>query len=85
MSELRKVDVAYTSGHWFADTPDRGEPIDCGDLAGLIKAVQRAQPAETLLFVIDQSTVEGDEEAEWQLLHAAEKSGALVISSVQEF
>jgi hypothetical protein len=85
MNEPHKVDVVCTGGHWFADVLDVRDPIDCGNLAELIKAVQQARPDETLLFVVDQSTVEGDEEAEWQLLQAAEKSGALVISSVQEF
>ncbi|HEY0146450.1 MAG: hypothetical protein WDN29_08685 [Methylovirgula sp.] len=85
MDEPRRVDVVYTGGHWFADVRQIMKPIDRSNLAELIKAVQRSQPGDALLFVVDQSTVEGDEEAEWQLLHAAEKSGALVISSVQEF
>jgi hypothetical protein len=76
-----RVNVACTDGHWFADMPNVGEPIDSGTLAGLIKAVQRSRGDEVLTFVVDRSTIDGDEDAEWQFLQASGKSGALVISS----
>jgi hypothetical protein len=86
MIESRKVDVAYTDGHWLAEVaPDYDEPLDCRTLQKLIDLVQREWPDQSLIFVVDQATVEGDSHAEAQFLDASEKSGALVISSVQEF
>ncbi len=81
MIEPLRVNVACTDGHWFADIPDVRQPIDSGNLAGLIKAVQRSRPDDVLTFVVDRSTIDGDEDAEWQFLQASAKSGALVISS----
>lgn len=86
MNEPRKVDVAFTDGRWLAEVgPYYDEPLECGTLQQVIDAVQRDWPDQSLLFVVDQSTVAGYAEAEGQLLQASEKSGALVISSVQEF
>lgn len=51
----------------------------------LIAAVQSALPSEPLLFVVDHATIEHHLDAEAQLLEASEKSGALIIGSVQEF
>ncbi len=86
MSEPCKVEIAYTDGHWFADFSPRGdETMDCGSLLLLIKEAQNAKPDETLLFVVDQSTIQGHADAEAQFFNASEKSGAMVISSVQEF
>jgi hypothetical protein len=42
-------------------------------------------PDEALLSVIDYTTIEYHLDAESQLIEAAEKSGAMVISSAQEF
>lgn len=86
LSEARKIDVAYTDGHWLAEVaPDFDEPFDCESLAALIAAVRQAWPDEALLFVVDQSTVEGYADAEAQLLEASEQGTEQVISSVQEF
>lgn len=86
MSTPKKIDVAYTDGHWWAEiTPDYEEPPDCESLLTLIEAVQRDWPDQEILFVVDQSTINGYPNAEAQLLEAVKKSDALVISSVQEF
>ncbi|QAY96731.1 hypothetical protein CWB41_14140 [Methylovirgula ligni] len=86
MPEPRKIDVAYSDGHWLAEVaPDFDEPFDCESLQRLIEAVQRERPDEPLLFIVDWTTIEGYPDAELQLLDAGEKSGAMVISSVQEF
>ncbi len=86
MVEPRRIDVVYADGHWLAQgEPDPESEFDCGSLMQLIKAVQRALPDDVLLFVIDYLTIEYYVDAESQFLEAAEKSGALVISSVQEF
>jgi hypothetical protein len=85
MNEPRRVDVAYTDGHWWADiTPGYEEPPDCDSLQKLIEAVQRDLPDQALLFIVDQATIDGYPAAEAQLLEANEKSGAMVISSVHE-
>jgi hypothetical protein len=86
MNDPRKVDVAYVDGRWLAEVaPDYDEPLECGTFQELIDAVQRDWPDLALVFVFDRSTIEGSADAEAQLLEASEKSGALVISSVQEF
>jgi hypothetical protein len=86
MAELRKIDVAYTDGHWWAEiTSDYEEPPDCASLQELIEAVQRDLPDQALVFVVDQATIEGFPAAEAEFLQASEKGGARVISSVQEF
>jgi hypothetical protein len=86
MVEPRKVDVAYSDGHWLAEVaPDYDEPFDCRTLQKLIDKVQRDWPDQSLIFVVDRATVEGHVGAEAQFLEASEKSGALVIASVQEF
>lgn len=86
MSELRRVDVAYTQGHWFADIRNVDAPIDCGSLRGLINAVKHARPDETLLFIVDQSTIDRHIEAAREFLQVERNNGqTLIISSVQEF
>ncbi len=47
--------------------------------------MQEEHPEGVFLFVIDQSTIQGYVCAEAQFLDASEKSGAMVITSVQEF
>jgi hypothetical protein len=54
----------------------------CGKL---IAVVQRTLPDQALLFVVDYMTIEYHLDAESQFIEAAEKSGAMGISSVQEF
>ncbi len=84
--EPRRVDVAYSDDHWLAEVaPDYDEPLDCGSLQQVIDSVQQDWPDQSLIFIVDQSTIEGIVEAETELLDATEKSGALIISSVQEF
>jgi hypothetical protein len=84
--EPRRVDVAYSNNHWLAEVaPDYDEPLDCDSLQRVIDTVQRDWPDQPLIFIVDQSTIEGDVQAEAQLRDATEKSGAMVISSVQEF
>jgi hypothetical protein len=84
MIEPRKVEVAYTEGHWLAEVePDYDEPFDCRTLQKLIDKVQRDWPDQPLIFVVDQATVEGHVGALSQLLEASEKSGALVVSSTR--
>jgi hypothetical protein len=84
MIEPRKVEVAYTDGHWLAEVaPDYDEPFDCRTLQKLIDKVQRDWPDQPLIFVVDQATVEGHVGAESQLLEASEKSGALIMSSTR--
>jgi len=51
----------------------------------LIAVVQRTLPDQALLFVVDYMTIEYHLDAESQFIEAAEKSGAMGISSVQEF
>ncbi len=86
MIESRKVDVAYSNGHWLAEVaPDYDEPLDCRTLQKLIDLVQRDWPDQSLIFVVDQATVAGYGHAEAQFLEASEKSGALVISSARDF
>jgi hypothetical protein len=82
MTEPRKVEVAYSKGRWLAEVaPDYDEPIDCAGLQQLIDAVQQDWPAQSLLFVVGRSTIEGCIEAEAQFLEASEESGALFVSS----
>lgn len=84
MNEPRKVEVAFADGRWLAEvSPDFDEPFGCESLRKLIEAVQRGWPGETLLFIVDQSTIDGYVDAEAQLLEASEKSGALVVSSTE--
>ncbi len=80
------VVVAYAAGRWLAEVaPDYDKPLDCGTLQKLIDVVKWEWPDQSLLFVVDQSSIEGRIEAETEFLEASEKRGALVISSVQEF
>jgi hypothetical protein len=84
MNEPRRIEVAYTDGHWLAEAaPDYDEPLDCGTLQKLIDAVQRDWPDEPLLFIVDRSTIDGYLDAESQFLDESEKSGAMVVSSMQ--
>ena len=86
MRELRRVDVAYTEGHWFADIKHANEPIDCGSLQELIDAIQQTRPEEALLFIVDQTTLDCFEDAAWEFLRAGKNfNGSLLISSMQEF
>lgn len=86
MNELRRVDVAYTQGHWFADIRNVDAPIDRSSLRELIIAVQHAQPDEALLFIVDQSTIDHHIEAAREFLYVEKNEGpTLIISSVQEF
>jgi hypothetical protein len=86
MVDPHLVDVAYADGHWLAEAGPYFEgQFDLPTLMQIITAVQKSLPAETFVFVVDQSTVEDYEDAEAQVLEASEKSGALVISSVQVF
>lgn len=86
MNDPRRIDVVYADGHWLAQiAPDPESEFDCGSLMQLIRAVQRALPADVLLFVVDYLTIEYHLDAESQFIEAAEKSGAMVISSVQEY
>jgi hypothetical protein len=82
MNEPRLVDVAFADGHWLAEvTPGFEGQFDLPSLMQLIEAVQQERPDETLLFVVDCSTIEYHLNAEAQLLDASAKSDALVISS----
>ncbi len=84
MIEPRKVDVAYMAGRWLAEVaPDYDEPLQSDTFQRLIDTVQRDWPDQALIFVVNRSTTEGDEDAEAQFVDASEKSGALVISSGQ--
>jgi hypothetical protein len=83
MSESRRIDVAYTDGHWLAEVvPEIIGWFDCASLGELIEVVQREWGGGALLFVVDQSTVEGYVDAESQFREASQKSGALVICSL---
>ncbi len=84
-NEPRRIDVAYADGHWLAAIAPGDEPLDHATLMHLIKAVQSVCPEEALLFVVDYLTVEYHLDAEKQFLETAEKSGAMVVTSVQEF
>ncbi len=81
MIEPRKVDVAYTAGHWLAEVAPYDQPLQGDTFQRLIDAVQRDWPDQALIFVVNRATVEGHQDAEAQLLDASEKSGALVVSS----
>jgi hypothetical protein len=84
MIQPRKVEVAYTGAYWLAEVePDFDRPLDRGTFQQLIDVVQREWPDQPLVFVVDRSTIEGNEDAEAQFLAASEKSGALVVSSRQ--
>lgn len=84
-SELRRIDVAYSDGHWLAQLASDSLPFDHATLMQLIKTVRSTLPDQALLFVVDYTTIEYYRDAELQFIEAAEKSGAMVISSVQEF
>jgi hypothetical protein len=85
-SELRRIDVVYADGHWLAQLgPDEESHFDRSYLRQLIAAVQRTLPDQALLFVVDYTTIEYYRDAELQFIEAKSKSGAMVISSVQEF
>jgi hypothetical protein len=84
--EPLRVDIAYLDSHWLAEVaPDYDEPLDCACLRQVIDTVQRDWPDQLLIFMVDQSTIEGYIDAETQLHDAVGKNGALVISSVKEF
>jgi hypothetical protein len=84
MHKPRKIDVAFADGHWLAEVgPDHGA-FDCRSLTLLVKAVQ-VLVAEPLIFVVDYLTIEYHIDAKVQLFEASKTSGALVISSAQEF
>jgi hypothetical protein len=85
MGEPREIDVAYANGHWLTQLGAGFLHFDCATLMQLIEAVQQECPEEALLFVVDYSTFAYYRDAEAQFLEAIEKSGALIISSVQEF
>lgn len=84
-NEPRRIDVAYTDGHWLTQLSGEADVLDYPTLMQLIKAVQRALPDQALLFVVDYTTIEFYFDAELQFIEASEKSGAMVITSVQEF
>jgi hypothetical protein len=80
MIEPRKVEVAYADGHWLAEVPpDYNEPLDCVSLQQIIDTAQRDWPDQKLIFVVDQTTVEGDDHAVAQIFQVSKESGALVI------
>jgi hypothetical protein len=82
MSESRRIDVASTERHWLAEAVlEIIGCFDCVSLVELIEVVQREWGGGALLFVVDQSTVEGYVDAESQFREASQKSGALVICS----
>jgi hypothetical protein len=86
MNEPLRIDVTYTGGHWVTQLGEGFLCFDCATLMQLIEAVQGECLAdEALLFVVDWATVDSNLNAELQFLEARKKSGALVISSVQEF
>jgi hypothetical protein len=78
MIKMRRIDVAYTDGHWLAQIDTDCLPLDGPTLIQLIKEVQGALPDEALLFVVDYTTIEYYFEAEAQFLDASEKSDVLV-------
>jgi hypothetical protein len=84
MNEPRQIDVAY-NGHWLTQTGEGFLRFDCSTLMQLIEAVRREYPDQSLLVVVDYSTIAYYPDAEAQVIEASEKSGALVIASVQEF
>ncbi len=79
MDEPRKIDVAYADSHWLAEIGFYS--FDCPSLMHLIATVQRVLPDETMIFVVDQFTVEDYVEAEAQFAEATRKSEAVVIST----
>ncbi len=80
------MSLAKSTSFMAADT---GSPsflsFDCSTLMQLIEAVRREYPDQSLLFVVDYSTIAYYPDAEAQFIKASEKSGALVIASVLEF
>jgi hypothetical protein len=85
MAEPRKIDVFFADGHWLTQVGAGFLHFDCATLTQLIEAVQQECPDEALLFIVDYSTIAYHPDAESQFREASEKSGALIIASVQEF
>ncbi len=86
MSEPRKIEVVYCSGCWRAEIiPEYIGWFEAPTIAEFIEAVTEVFPSEELVFVVNSSSMDGNLDAELQFLEASEKSGATVISSVQEF
>jgi hypothetical protein len=67
MIKMRRIDVAYTDGHWLAQIDTDCLPLDGPTLIQLTKEVQGALPDEALLFVVDYTTIEYYFEAEAQM------------------
>jgi hypothetical protein len=82
MGKPRKIEIAYADGHWLAVVGPDLETFDCRSLTLLVSAVQSFLPAEPLIVVVDQLTVEDYFEAQVQFVEATRKSDAVVISSV---
>ncbi len=55
--------------------------FEAPSLAKIIDTVTQVLPAGRLIFVVDQSTIEGHIDAEVQFLEVSEKSGALIVGS----
>jgi hypothetical protein len=85
MNEPRQIDVLYGGGHWLTELDVGFLSFDCSTLMQLIEAVRREYPDQSLLFVVDYSTIAYYPDAKAQVIEASEKSGALVIASVLEF
>jgi hypothetical protein len=85
MNEPREIDVVYAARKWLTETDGGFLSFGCSSLMQLIEAVQWEYPDQPLLFVVDYKTIAYYPDAEEQFIEAREKSGALVIASVQEF
>jgi hypothetical protein len=60
MSDLLTIDVSYVAGHWVAAiSPYYTDFYEGPTLAELIHKVWRARPEETLEFIVDAESVEG--------------------------
>ncbi len=78
-----RIDVAFANKQWMAEVG--ANLFSSASLMHLMTTAQRAAPRKALLFVVDNSTIDGNEDAAWQFRVAREHSGARVILSVQEF
>lgn len=85
MNELRKVYISFQFGRWIGRVAADAGIYEWPDLGRLIAVLQRIYRTETLLFIVNRSTIKGSAAAETEFLKASEKGGALMISSVQEF
>ncbi len=82
MSDARKIEVLYSGGQWRAEIiPEYIGRFEAPSLAKIIDTVTQVLPAGRLIFVVDQSTIEGHIDAEVQFLEVSEKSGALIVGS----